>query len=612
MKKSLALSALLIFCLLGGASAQAQSVDNSGISFRNQALGGAISDDFDLIYDPIELRFVNGVNVFTNLSNLSNNNELFMDDYSNNELFLGLSAENPWFNNVWSSVLFKFRDYRTPGYVSFDRGEDLSASGYGYLEGEYSGYLDSNLDGLLDTYNTYSYMEEDYTEEKNYDFILNNSAEISGLVVGLRFAKGHNEESETWANGYGEYEDEEEEYWNWGQSTYSWTERNHLLDEGLDTAFTSQSGDFDNLYERSYTSLSASAMDPDFWGSYELRGDLHFTSYLETDNSMGVYSRTDEDYNTEHDAYLTNDYLDYSQNEVGEYDGSELGFAISLRKTFDQQAERKNDGFWKVGMGGSLGSYDYLDHQDVTRTAVGERFDGFGQDNSDYLMDENLIQSESNDGTADTKGFYLGGLLNIPANEEVYFGIGAYFNKMSQTGDLANLGNMSYTTIRTVYEDSFTEEDDASDYVSVTTDAKVADHTLEYFSTSMFIPVGLEWKFTKSNKWAMRFGANFNAVRYTWNDLYQITSKDTAVTETVYGDGVVEVATGENEYISTTNQREFSETTVEYCYGLGYQPNENLQVDLLTIFDDTNDRPSDEIWTTGYLRRLRLSFSLKF
>ena len=42
-------------------------------SFRSQALGGTVDDDLDLVYDPIELRFVSGIRLYTNLSNVISN-----------------------------------------------------------------------------------------------------------------------------------------------------------------------------------------------------------------------------------------------------------------------------------------------------------------------------------------------------------------------------------------------------------------------------------------------------------------------------------------------------------------------------------------------------------
>ena len=55
------------------------------ISFRSNALGGVINDDLDLIYDPIELQFVDSLRLYTNLSNLTSGNEKLFDNISDDE-----------------------------------------------------------------------------------------------------------------------------------------------------------------------------------------------------------------------------------------------------------------------------------------------------------------------------------------------------------------------------------------------------------------------------------------------------------------------------------------------------------------------------------------------
>jgi hypothetical protein len=603
MKKSLVLSVLLIFCVYGGANAQPQDYADTGISFRNEALCGAINDDFDLIFDPIELRFVNGINVFTNLSNLVDNDEYFMNNDSENTFFFGASAANPWLDDVWSSVLFKFRNYRDGGPVNFSYSDpwvSASASGSGFMEDEFSSYRDTDFNGILDNYHTISYMEENFTDNDDYDFILNNSADVGGMTVGARFAMGRYERLETTA-------DDSSPYWSAGQTTFGWTERSHLLDVGKDEWYYMESGAFETLSKSSYTSLAGSAMIPDFMNKYELRGDVHFTSYLDQYQNIGTLSVDDESYDVDDDAYISNSYFRYHEDEQWEYDGTEFGLAGSIRRTFNQSTERKNDGYWKVGMGFNMGSYDYKDRMDLRETEDLQFFDGYSQLSTDYIQNYRATSESSDDGTGDTKQFMAGGILNIPANEDVFFGIGCYFSHMSDKADLVNVGS----TVVSVDYTQDDELDDVNDYVTTSDADMIATHTMEYYNTSVYIPVGLEWRFTKNNKWAMRFGAMLNSYKSTSNELIQITRADAVVTETVRGDGTVSVDTGDNSYQSATFQDEWSRTYVDYCYGIGYNPNENLQIDLLGVFDD-NGGLSDDVLDTGYLRRLRLSFSLKF
>ncbi len=65
MKKTILITALFIIGLATFGNAQEPT------SIRSQSLGNIIQDDWDLIYDPIELRFVDGMYFFTNLADFN-------------------------------------------------------------------------------------------------------------------------------------------------------------------------------------------------------------------------------------------------------------------------------------------------------------------------------------------------------------------------------------------------------------------------------------------------------------------------------------------------------------------------------------------------------------
>src|ERR1035437_6566966 len=88
-------------------------------SFRNNALGGIINDDLDLIYDPVELNYVRNLHIYTNLSNLTSTHEqLFNNNTPGDNMFLlGVSGENPFMPNLTHAVLFSFQKSQIPGAV---------------------------------------------------------------------------------------------------------------------------------------------------------------------------------------------------------------------------------------------------------------------------------------------------------------------------------------------------------------------------------------------------------------------------------------------------------------------------------------------------------------
>ena len=80
------------------------------ISYRGLALGNIITDDLDLIYDPIDLQFVEGVRLYTNLSNATSGEEKLFGNISDDEFLFGISTEGPLLDFIHHSLLIKFQN----------------------------------------------------------------------------------------------------------------------------------------------------------------------------------------------------------------------------------------------------------------------------------------------------------------------------------------------------------------------------------------------------------------------------------------------------------------------------------------------------------------------
>ena len=144
------------------------------LSFRSQALGGIVSDDLDLIYDPIELRFVKGIRVYTNLSNLISYNEEILDNVSNNEFLFGISFQNPYIKNLWSSALIRYTNAQSSDQVTLDRDLDgvIDITDEGNFQDIFNAYLDMDGDGLYDIRNEINQKKENFDLNKRNAFIL--------------------------------------------------------------------------------------------------------------------------------------------------------------------------------------------------------------------------------------------------------------------------------------------------------------------------------------------------------------------------------------------------------------------------------------------------------
>ena len=167
------------------------------ISFRSNALGGIVNDDLDLVYDPIELQFVDGVRLYSNLSNLTSNSENLLENISDDEFLFGISLNNPILNFLWHSVLIRFEssEISEPVYIDYDLDGDTDMTSYGTLINEYTAYDDSNNDGLYDYKTMVSQEKSNFSSDDSYSIILNNTLNLLGLSFGAKLSLISNSDS---------------------------------------------------------------------------------------------------------------------------------------------------------------------------------------------------------------------------------------------------------------------------------------------------------------------------------------------------------------------------------------------------------------------------------
>jgi hypothetical protein len=592
-----------LICLIAILTVLGTVYSQEPLSFRNKAMGGIVSDNLDLVYDPIELRFVDTLHLYTNLSNLTSGYEEVFNNITDNELLLGASRQNPFYNKHWLSALVRFNKYKTPRYISMDTdlngGNDLY--GYGEVESQYTQFYDAlpPFNELYDLRRSISQKKSSVTKNDGYGFILNNSFLLQNYTLGLKMAIGN------WANEY-DYTDN----WfgtgrnplsgtSWNNPSFSRSVDEYYLDSNYSRLKWSEAGDFNTINDNPYFRMMASVMKP-MWG-YELRGDLHFytiNNSLETDD---LYKGRFEYFS----PWITSYARRYSEEDMfkrEEYqDGTGLGLGISARRTFDQQNERRNDGYILIGLTALFSSFDYKDATEREFTSAEKVYDGTGG-----LVDFERTISNKNpsgdDGTGSVNIFNFVSRLNIPLTDGVYFGIGGYYSIVSSkieteyTEKIYNITNYERTD----------GVQNTLDYLRTETFAQTADRTVEDYLTVLTIPVGIEYRFNESKTWAMRFGSVFQYTSQTFDEEKKIKTANPRVVNTVYGDGSSTTTTDPNSYLSYAEHSSESNSNTLLTYGLGWIPTQNLQIDLLTYFDTRN---YDTI--IQYLKSLRLSFVLK-
>ena len=579
MKKMLIITVLtlLIFSM---ANAQVAS-------FRNLALGTIIDDDLDLVKDPIELKFVEGSRLYTNLSNLVSTNEEIMANNSNDTFLIGYSTKSPFIENFWNSVFIEFQKTKVANPIQID--SDLDGVddnfGHGLLNTEFTGYYDITGDDIYDIIRQISQERSDYDEVNQVEFALNNTFDAGNFIIGAKFH-------------YSSYTSDED-------ITYDMNYIYHDIVEDFDDYTENQLDDSSNHYLNSFFDLQTSILLPDVRG-YEIRGDFIFMHQnYSFDVQIDDYYREDffdinipdiEDFNITEDV---------SKN-ITELPGNAFSLGTSMRKTFVKAAQRKNDGYWKIGGGITLGSYDYSDLDEVTLTYTEKYFDGLGIGGVDYLQTDTENALINDNGTQNTTQFSLMGKLNYPFNEKVYFGLGLNYNYQILKRDTDFVESIENT-----YEfEILDEESTVADYITTETYSITADRTYEQYTSEFYVPVGIEYKFTNNNKWDLRFGSIFRSLCTTINDAKEIKDASPITTETIYGDGSVDIDIDDNTYDSTSEQTNSTNSSTNYYYGLGFRPTDNLQIDLLGFFGGVGDE--NDLLNADFYKQLRLSFTLKF
>ncbi len=556
------------------------------LSFRNRALGSVIDDDLDLIYDPIELKFVKGSRLYTNLSNLTSSNENVFDNVTDDTYLIGFSGKCPLVENLWRAILIEFENSKNSNDVSID--SDLDGYddifGSGTLIDEFTAYEDTSGDDIYDSLTKISQEESDFTEMSSINFILNHTYDLGSAVIGGRIK--------------------------YSQSCYD-----HYLDYNLDFTHRNIIEDFvdmtmdgfeDEDYTNEYSTFDflGSVLLPDVNG-YEIRGDVNYNSSNSSWNEDEIEEFRIDEFDQDI-AGLENYETEQQTFElIDEEIGSSFAIGGSIRKTFNQATERKNDGYWKIGAGVNFGSFDYTDSEKTIGTYTEKFLDPEDSLNVDYIETFTETENITNDGTNETFGYIIKGKVNIPLDEKVYFGIGGsltYNQSKRETDYTESMENIEDFEV-------LDEEATAADYTITETCSMTGDRTYEFDQTVLTLPVGIEYKFTNNNKWAGRFGAIFRNVFSNANDAIQITGTPVPFTTlSEYGDGTNDVLIEDNIYESISEHRNSAYSDTDFYYGLGFNPTDRLQIDLLGYFGFADNSLLD----AEFYRNLRLSFTLSF
>ena len=596
----------ILTLLVFGGSALAQ-IQEPPLSFRSIALGGIIYDDLDLIYDPIELQFVDSLRLYTNLSNLSNTLEQFINNSSANELVLGVSRKNPILPIHWFSVLLKFSRSKYPTALTID--DDLSAltpsqTGDGVLQTEYTSFIDNfvPLDGLFDYKVTMAQKKSSTTLHSSSTLVLNNTLDMKLFSVGLKLVFGSSKlEGENAAGPLGTAFRGFLSQTNTNDPSFTRLIRSVDLRTNFLWGQTSETGTFVSSDESPYFRMLGSIMT--HWRGFEARGNAQYYTINNTEKNDDVYGGIDDIYDTTYTSFVDHYSEGSTLRSKISKDGGAVGFGGSIRYTFDNQPERKNDGYILVGVGVTFESYDYGMTLRRTYNSSQTYMDTMFLVSTDFVDVVNRDSLGEDVGSAKNNILNSQIRLNVPLAEGVQFGIGASWSSSKLTRDTKY--KESYQSVRNY---SLTDTSvDANDYTTTITSALAANRTYKVSTSIVQVPVGIEFYLNENKTWVLRFGSIFNYVSVDIDDIKQITDSKPYTTTTVDGTGATSVAYTSNTYVSISEHSSNAMSETFYYYGLGYSPTRNLQIDAVG-FLNTHIATQNVF---DYIKELRLSFTVK-
>ncbi len=589
MRKYILIMSVLIVC--SGLFAQ------EPISIRSHSLGNIIQDDWDLIYDPIELRFVDGTHFFTNLSDFNSSYEDTNTTWKEQntpflkELPLGLSFKNPFVKNLKHSFLIRLRDSKESENANAGKGE---------YEVKSANYYDTDADGLYDNKRLFTGKYINYDISKRTAFILNNNYIYGDYTIGLKFAMDNQKTEKDEANrdmgiwDFGGY------LWgvNAGDYGFDETTTNYLMEEEYSDYAYSEKGKFSTTNETSNVKFNIAVMKQFEFKKIkpELRLDIIHQNLVngkeETDDFYsGSYTELGIPDSLGNQDEENGTITDYYKRTMDEDNGSATQIGFSIKNVFDKRKERKNCGFWELGFRFGFSSGDYESSKDDKLNY---------EQNMDYAdtsyVNWNRVSSEhtyvNDKGDYDGSNANLYGKLHIPFSELINFGIGAFYDYQVMTRETDYIEE---TNNRTEYTEggSF---DDGNDSIRTENSKLTADRTYEKQIYEYRIPVGLEFRMPKKDlsnndafglrNFSFRIGTTFISTTTIVNDKKQITDSYPYTTVTEYGDGDVIVNTDDNYYASTSEHSEDTVGKKIFSGGIGYNHSDNLKINLGGYIDE--------------------------
>ena len=553
--------ALLVIVISAVTFAQPQT-------FRSMSTSGLILDDLDrwfsgmLFTQPVPDRLleVEGIRIYTGLSNLSTGTDLIFDETADTRgSFLLGGSYVPIEASFGLGILTEFMNERFFDEITlFGAGGSPYVSGEGTVEGTWSEYTDTNGDGTLDSRHTVHETAEARTDS-----------------------------SMTSAGVYGAYEFNESLQIGLGVA-YT-TNSTEVLDEDDNRSISIADSNLVTGAQTYTLDSSGEGFSKDDRNSIEivLSGTSVVTDMLDI-GGMFLFSSLSSDISYEADLAGTEDFL---PGEIGVYDiatwsesenysvspgGSRFGGGLNMDLKLDENwILEASGGYYTLSLSGSSDQYSIsMDSSYIVSIAS--------------LIDSTIFDMNGSGGTdidISNDLFAIGAKLTFDPSERFTISMGMGFSKYGLSN---TVHNESSNILVETYSDGDDEFADPDDYVSTTTWSQTDETITTESITRISIPIGLEFEVLP--KVYARLGASPGFVWESETETTSLIEASPLVSHIVYGDGTEQqfVESPFETIDGTLVETDDDYTEILYSYGVGYTPNDYIQIDLMGLGDSLN------------------------
>jgi len=548
-------------------------------SFRYLSTSGALDGDVEYAFDPLDLNYLSGTRLYSGLSNFSGNDNIFMNS-GDNYLLLGTSTDKTFLKKLKAALLFKYYDNEEPLTINCypNPYDEYPTTDWGRVEYTWQNYSDTNGNELYDNYEYVHQKYENVDKNKGTDFSLVLSHPMGEKsVLGYKLCYLYSRESNTYAQDDILSLLSSAPTLEYTSTTYTLPEMDPTVEE--ETSSSNILGDFDtkdtNSTFRNQLGYLTKLNAWEFSGTFTLD---YLNNCLETEDSASEVTIYNSDISDKANAYRKNTYEENGM--FNQINGRIRYFLVSDDDPF-------HTGYISCGLGFGLKNLNVKQKELYNEN----------EEDPYYYSSKNFSASGDLTGI----NFSANTRLNYPLNNKTFIGTGLFYTL--QNDDLK--GDYTYQISKKA---SFFNYDGSWNY-TINQISKSAGKVEQEETVKIFrAPVGLEYWFTNNMKWAMRFGTIFTHTVEIFKESFAPNLIEPTLTECTYANGETASQLNDNTSLKESHSTKYSTSKTDFSYGICFKANDNLQIDLLAMFDN-NDL---ELWNTNFIRNLKLSFTVIF